>query len=517
MFNQMIKATVCASIIGVSATPMASDKAAVAAAAAAAREFRQAHELQILGDFRDLLSMPNVATNLDDMMTNAVWISAYLARRGFTSDIVSAGGAPYIISELNTPGASKTITIYAHFDGQPVAADRWASPPFTPTLRTGMVEDNAETISWDGLKVPLNPEWRIFGRSAGDDKAPVIALMAALDALDAAGIAPSINIQLILDGEEEAGSSSLEKILARHGERIRADLMLFCDGPMHQSRKRQLVFGVRGAMTVDLTTYGPLRPLHSGHYGNWAPNPTDIMMKLLVSMKDEDGRIIVPGYRDNVVPITDAERKAIAAMPRMDEMLKRDLALGHTEGGGARLEELVMEPAMVVKGFDGGGVGKNASNIIRPTARATLNMRLVANQKPERLMAVLRDYFRTQGFHVVADDPSRETLLAHDKVLKVAGNTAGYPAFKTSLESPEAKKLIAILDAGGSGSTLLTPTMGGSLPIYLFQQALPDMPIVILPVANHDNNQHGKDENLRLQNLWDAIEVYAAVIAGYGQ
>lgn len=341
--------------------------------------------------------------------------------------------------------------------------------------------------------------------------------MAALDALEAAGIAPGVNLQLILDGEEEAGSPSLAKILKRHGDRINADLLLFCDGPMHQSRERQLVFGVRGSMTVDLTTYGPLRPLHSGHYGNWAPNPTDIMMKLLVNMKDENGRIIVPGYRDNVLPITDAERKAIAAMPRMDEMLKRDLALGHVEGGGARLEELIMEPAMVVKGFDGGGVGKNASNIIRPTARATLNMRLVANQKPERLMGVLRDYFRTQGFHVVADDPSRETLLAHNKVLKLTGNTAGYPAFKSSLESQDAKKLIGILDAMGAGRTLLTPTMGGSLPIYLFREALPDMPIIILPVANHDNNQHGKNENLRLQNLWDAIEIYAAVIAGYGK
>lgn len=512
MFKHLISVAAITALTGFGANAYAGDKAVDAA-----REYRQANELKILGDFRELLSMPNVATNLDDMMLNAEWITGYLAKRGFASDIVTAGGAPYILSELKTPGASKTITIYAHFDGQPVAEDRWASPPFTPTLRTGMVEDNPETIRWDDLKAPLNPNWRIFARSAGDDKAPVIALMAALDGLKAKGISPSVNIQLILDGEEEAGSSSLQKILAKHGDRIRADLMLFCDGPMHQSRMRQLVFGVRGTMTVHLTTYGPLRPLHSGHYGNWAPNPTDIMMKLLVGMKDENGRITVPGYNDNVEPITEAERKAIAAMPRMDEKLKQELALSYTEGDGARLEELVMEPAMVVKGFDGGAVGSNASNTIRPTTRATLNMRMVANQQPERLMGVLGDYFQTQGFHVVAEEPSRETLLAHHKVLKVTGNTAGYPAFKTSVDSKDSKKLVAILDGMNSGDTLLTPTLGGSLPIYLFQEALPGMPIIILPIANHDNNQHGKDENLRLQNLWDAIEVYAAVIAGYGK
>jgi len=479
-------------------------------------EFRQANEHQILDDFRSLLKMPNVAKNTEDMMVNANWITSYIGKRGFNSEIVTAGGAPYIIAEKQVPDAKKTILIYAHFDGQPVEPENWASSPFEPTLRDGTIESGGKTVVWPEKNQKFNPNWRIFARSAGDDKAPIIALMAALDALNAAGIQPSVNIKLILDGEEEAGSPSLERILKENSNKLDADLMLFCDGPMHQSRQRQLVFGVRGAMTVDLTTYGPIRPLHSGHYGNWAPNPTDRLMALLVSMKDESGRIIVPNYHDEVIPVTAAETAAIAALPNIGETLAEELALGAVEGGGKRLEELILEPAIIVKGFQAGGVGEQSRNIIMPSAAASLNLRLVKGQTPEGVRKSLINYFVDNGFHIVNADPTPEILKAHKKVLKVDWRPGAYGAFKSDLNSTESRNLISILNSMDGKQTLLTPTMGGSLPIYLFEQEL-DMPIILLPIANHDNNQHGRNENLRLQNLWDAIDIYAAVLSDYGK
>jgi len=479
------------------------------------RAYRAANEARIVNDFREVLALPNISSNLADMERNAEWISAYLAKRGFTTRTVSASRAPYIIAERTSPGAEKTLLVYAHFDGQPVAVDDWASAPFNPVLRDNTVEADGMVIPWPKDKETFDPEWRIFGRSAGDDKAPIIAMMAAFDALDDAGIAPSVNIKLFLDGEEEAGSPSLDQILAEHAGLLDADLMLFCDGPMHQSRQRQLVFGVRGSMTMELTTYGATRPLHSGHYGNWAPNPTDDLVRLLNTLKDDQGNVIVPHYHDEVLPPTDAEIAAIDNMPRVDDTLRKELSLGRTEGMEARIELLMLEPAIVVKGLQGGGVGSQASNVIRPSATASLNVRLVPDQTPDIVRAHLQNHFQSLGFHLVYGDPTAEVLASHERVLKVDAK-GGYPGFRTALDGDQAQHLAKLLDRIDNTRTLLTPTMGGSLPIYLFEQVL-DMPIILLPIANHDNNQHGANENLRIQNLWDAIEIYAVLVAEYGR
>jgi len=463
----------------------------------------------LIDEFRRFLSLPNVSTVRSDMDANAAWIQDYISKRGFTSRVVSAGRAPYVLAEKSVPGATKTLLIYAHFDGQPVEPSNWATPPFEPTLKVeGAVKP------WTYLKAASpEPDWRVYARSAGDDKAPVIALMHAIDALDEAGITPGVNLKLFLDGEEEFGSPTLAAILEAEAASLDAELMLFCDGPMHQSGRRQLVFGVRGDIGVHLTAYGPARPLHSGHYGNWAPHPTDALMRLLATLKDMQGNILVPGYLDEVTPITEAEAAAIAAMPRVDAQLQDDLALGRVEGGGHRLETLIMQPAINIVGFQAGGVGTQARNIIVPTAEASLDLRLVKGQTIATIRRTLEAHFEEQGFLVLDREPTLEERRAHPGVLRVEWD-GGYPAYRSSLESPEAQRLAQILETHEGAAPLLTPTMGGSLPIHVFDKAL-DMPIVLLPIANHDNNQHGRDENLRLGNLLDAVGVYAALLARY--
>lgn len=463
----------------------------------------------MITEFREFLALPNVSTRPADMAVNADWIQSYIARRGFSSRVVSAGGAPYLLAEKTVPGATRTVLIYAHFDGQPVDAANWSTPPFEPTLKAA-----GDVVDWALVEAaPPDPTWRIHARSAGDDKAPVIALMHALDALDAAGVEPGVNIKLFLDGEEEFGSPTLAGILEAHAEDLNADLMLFCDGPMHQSGRRQLVFGVRGDIGVHLTVYGPARPLHSGHYGNWAPHPTDALLRLLATLKDIDGNILVPGYLDPVAPMTEAEAAAIAAMPPVDAQLRDELALGRVEGGGRRLEELIMQPAINIVGFQAGGIGEQARNIILPTASASLDLRLVKGQTIEHVRRSLEAHIREQGFHIVYSEPTHEERRARPAVIRLDWD-GGYPAYRTDLDGPEARRLASILADYEGQAPLLTPTMGGSLPIHLFDQAL-DMPIVLLPIANHDNNQHGRDENLRLGNLFDAVGVYAAVLANY--
>lgn len=478
-----------------------------------AKAFHEQQQRQILSDFVDLLRLPNVADQQANMMANAVHISRYVEQRGFHARTVTAGGAPYIVAERSGTEGAPSVLIYAHFDGQPVIPDDWASPPFEPTLWTavpgtpGAAPLNA---SLDQI-AQFDPEWRLVARSAGDDKAPVIALMAAIDALEQAGAMPDITIKLILDGEEERGSPTLAGILDQVKDDLAADVMLFCDGPMHQSRRRQLVLGVRGSMTVDVKTFGANRPLHSGHYGNWSPNPSETLMRVLLSLKDEHGMPVVDGFADDVTPVSPLEHDAIARMPAIDAQLKQELGLGANEQADERIEAAIMRPAIVVRGVYGGGVGAQGRNIIEPEASASLNIRLVPGQTPERVADQLKRHVEAQGFTVSDQGPAAHS--AREQHVQMAVRPGGYRAFRTPIDDPIVTRLKTILDRLDDDETLITPTMGGSLPIYRFEDEL-DMPIVILPVANHDNNQHGRNENLRLKNLFDAVEMYAEILTG---
>jgi acetylornithine deacetylase/succinyl-diaminopimelate desuccinylase-like protein len=477
--------------------------------------YRRDHAAEILQDFVDLLSIRNVATHLPDMERNADYIIGLLQPRGFETQRLSAGGAPYIYAELNTPGASETILIYAHFDGQPVQEENWVYPPFSPTLLDGPIQAGAQTIDIKSVSGSFHPEWRLYARSAGDDKMPIVALVHTLDALAANGIELSVNLKLLLDGEEEQGSPTIARIIEENASLFDADLLLFCDGPMHQSRQTQIVFGVRGSTTIDITTYGATRPLHSGHYGNWAPNPAMQLTHLLASMRDDSGRILVEGYYDDVVPLSELERDAIADMPDVSELLKDELAIHKPEGRGKRLEELIAMPALNVRGIQAGGVGEKGRNIVLSSATTSLDLRLVPNQTPERAVTLIEEHLHTQGFHVVYEDPDDDTLRAHEKVAKLDRHDAGYPALRTPLDHPMALRLTVLMRLIAP-DLIVTPTMGGSLPLHEFGSRL-TAPIIILPLANHDNNQHAENENIRLKNFWDAMQVYGAVLASFGE
>ena len=476
-------------------------------------DYRQRNEAEILTEFAGLLSLPNVATDLADMHENAAHIVELLERRGLETRVLEAGGAPYVFAELSVPGATETVMIYAHFDGQPVQEENWAYPPFEPTLLDAPLHEGGVPIEIGSVEGLHDPESRLYARSAGDDKMPVVALMRTLDAMREHGIPLSVNIKVLFDGEEEIGSPTAGKLVEENAELFESDLLLFCDGPMHQSRRTQLVYGVRGDVTVDITTYGATRPLHSGHYGNWAPNPVMQLTHLLTSMRDETGHILIDGYYDDVTPLGELERAAIAAMPDVTDLLKEELSVHTPEGDGRRIEELVALPALNARGIVAGGVGDKGRNIVLSTATASLDLRLVPAQTVDGVKRRLEAHIRSQGFHVVYEEPAAELLRENAKVARVEWG-GGYPALRTPMDEPVAQRLAKLLREVGP-DLILTPNMGGSLPLFEFGDRL-DAPIIILPLANHDNNQHAENENIRLQNFWEAMQVYGVVLAGLG-
>jgi acetylornithine deacetylase/succinyl-diaminopimelate desuccinylase-like protein len=303
-------------------------------------------------------------------------------------------------------------------------------------------------------------------------------------------------------------------VLERERTRLSADAWLFCDGPVHQTRRPQLAFGARGVIDLEVTLYGPSRSLHSGHYGNWAPNPAAELAHLVTRLRDEEGRILVGDFYDEVRPPSEAEKRALSRAPYTEELLRHELSLGRTEGKGARLEERILLPALNVRGVQAGSVGEKAQNAIPVEARLSIDFRLVPDQTPEKVRERVEAHLRGLGYAVVHETPSPEARWAAKRLVKLAWG-AGYPAYRADLDSPFARALLKTLERAAGGPVVVLPTLGGSLPLHVFAETL-NAPLVVLPIANHDNNQHAADENLRLQNLRDGIAMYAEVLAGLG-
>jgi acetylornithine deacetylase/succinyl-diaminopimelate desuccinylase-like protein len=484
----------------------------------AARTYRAAHEPEILREFTELLAIPNLASDNTNIRRNANRLIEMLGRRGVTARLLELEGSPpAVLGELNTPGAARTLVLYAHYDGQPVDPSQWTTPPWIPTLRNKSLTEGGLPISLpkEGDS-PISGEARLYARSSGDDKASIIAMLTALDALAAAKIRPSVNLKFFFEGEEEAGSPHLQKMLERHRDALHGDAWLFCDGPTHQSGQQQVQLGVRGITGLDLTVYGPTRPLHSGHYGNWAPNPGAMIANLIASMRDEDGRIRIAHFYDDVRPISAGEKKAINAIPPVDVELRRSLGLAHTEAKDAPLAERIMLPALNVRGIQVGAIGDQAANVISTEARASFDFRLVPNQTPAKVRELVNAHLMRQGYFVTADSVTMAVRLAHRKIVRVRWSAGGYQASRAPMDEPFARAVVRAVGDGLGKQPLLLPTMGGSGPLYLFEQVL-HTPIIILPIANFDDNQHAANENLRVQNLRDGIEVYAGLIGRLGE
>ncbi len=469
------------------------------------RAYIAQHHREILREFQDFLAIPNLATDAPNIDKNANALVTMLEKRGFKTQLLRVENAPpAVLGVLPADPSRRTVTFYAHYDGQPVNKADWKQDPWQPTL----VGKNGGAANID------DPDTRLYGRSSGDDKNSILELLAAVDALQAAHVTPSVNLRFFFEGEEEAGSPHLGKILSRYASQLDTDLWVICDGPTNQNGWPQLVFGSRGVVTAQITAFGANRPLHSGHYGNWSPNPIVELAHLISKLRTTDAEITIPHFYDPVRPLTPSEKAAVRNIPNVDQQLKTEFALGRTESHAA-LAEQIMKPGLNLDRIEGGGNGPNPPNAIPSLATAYIDFRLVPDQTPEVVRKLLEDDLRQLGYFVTNQPPSAEERAQHERVLQVVWG-AGYPPQRTSMEAPVSQAFIAATKTVTGDQLALLPTLGGSTPSFEFEQQF-KKPVIGVPTANYDNNQHAANENLKLKNLWDGIALFAGIYANLGK
>jgi acetylornithine deacetylase/succinyl-diaminopimelate desuccinylase-like protein len=477
----------------------------------------QKHVQENIQEFFDMLALPNDATSAGDIRGNADFIETAFRRRGFATAQLADNGRPLVFAEFGrkVPGA-KTILFYMHFDGQPVVPQQWAQKsPWTATLKVH--DDSGKWHDIDREKLTtgaLDPDARLFARSASDDKGPIMMFLDAFDTLADVGLAPAMNVKVLLDSQEEKGSPNIAAVARANRERLKADALVINDGPLHESGERTIMFGNRGSASARLTVYGPKSPLHSGHYGNFAPNPAERLAALIASMKDADGRVLVRGYYDSV-KLTDAERRILAEVPDDEKAIMRRIGIAKREAIGANLQEALQYPSLTVRGMAAASTGDKAANIIPHQAVAEIGVRTTPGAPPDDLFAAIEAHIRAQGYYLATGEPTDEERAAHDRIAsftRLDGSRAAFTPLDAAIGQWAQAALAKTFAKGGVPANVVRiRMMGATVPTEALVEAL-DIPFVIVPMVHNDNNQHSFDENLRIGHLLSGTRAFTGLL-----
>ena len=469
--------------------------------------------------YRELLTLPNDANHPEDILRLLEWLEAAFEEFGFDTERLDMPGSDALLATREARGADRTVLIYLQADGQPVDPATWfQESPWTPTLKArrpgaNSVDGNPddwETLEWERLYGERDPEWRMFARSASDSKGPIAKFLAALAILDEAGVEPDFNMKVIIDTEEEMGSPHLAAAIERFREQLEADMLVIFDGPPHASGKPTLTFGARGIATVTLTAYGPRVAQHSGHWGNYVPNPVFRLADVLASAKDDDGRVTIPGFYDGVT-IDEETRAILGAVPDDVEALHERMGISRPDRVGGSPQEAVQYPSLNVRGMRAAWVGSESRTIVPPEAVAEIDIRLVRESDPERLIGLLRDHVESRGFHVISGRaPTEDERARHAKIMRL-DSSVSYAAFRTDFDSEPGRWLTAALERLFGETPIRVRTSGGSIPISPFVTTL-GIPAVTVPTVNPDNNQHSPNENLRVFDFERGIRIIATIL-----
>ncbi|MGF1606849.1 MAG: M20/M25/M40 family metallo-hydrolase [Rhodothalassiaceae bacterium] len=474
------------------------------------RQAAEAAAPDALALFRSYLRLPNDSHKPEQIAPLAVWVEQAFQARGFTTKRLAEPDNPLILAERQSPGATRTALIYLQADGQPVDPAAWnQDSPFEPVLKRKTAA-GWQPISWDRLNGTYDPDWRIFARSASDSKGPNIQFLTALDILQARGITPDFHLKVVIDTEEELGSPHLPQAVADHRDALAADFLYIFDGPPHPSGRPTLTFGARGIATVTLTTYGPKLPQHSGHYGNYAPNPAFHLARILASMKSADGRVTIPGYYDGITLDEDV-RSVLEAVPDDEPAIRAALGFKTPDAVADSLQAARQFPSLNIRGLKSAWVGAEVRTVIPATAVAELDIRLVKESDPQRLIGLVRDHIDGLGYHVLDHAPDAAERAAHAHLVQMQSRIA-YPAYRSPMDSLAGRTARAALTHLNGTEPILIRTSGGSIPISPFVETLA-IPAVSVPTVNQDNNQHSPNENIRLGNFIDGIATILAVLA----
>jgi acetylornithine deacetylase/succinyl-diaminopimelate desuccinylase-like protein len=462
--------------------------------------------------FREYLGLPNDAHFAEDIDRLLRWLDVALTERGFTTERLPTSGHDLLFAERRVANPAATVLVYLQADGQPVDLSAWQQEsPYRAELKQDDGTGTFRAISWSRLQDGLDHDWRIYARSAADSKGPNIQFLLALDLMAQAGAEPDYNLKVIIDTMEEMGSPVLPAAIEQYSEKLSADMLIIFDGPPHYSGRPSLKFGARGFAGFTLTTYGPRVPQHSGHYGNYAPNPGIRLAQILASMKDERGRVTIPGFYDGI-EIDDATQRILDAVPDDEVEIMRRLGIAATDDVAGSLQEAVQWPSLNVRGLESGWVGEEARTIVPATAVAEVDVRLVPETDGWRLLEMIRDHIESLGYHVFENrDPTEDERQTYDRLARFDARV-DYAAFRTAFDSEPGRWLSAGFVNLFGEEPVKIRTSGGSIPISPFVSTL-GIPAVTVPTVNPDNNQHSPNENIRLGSFLEGIAIAAAVLS----
>lgn len=427
----------------------------------------------------DYVRHPSISAHDIGMRKVAGLLVDHLQGLGFQAGLIETPGHPFVLGTAQVDPAKPTVLLYGHYDVQPPdPLDAWISPPFEPELRDG----------------------RIWARGIGDNKGQHFAQLLAIEThLKVNGTLPC-NIIFLLEGEEEIGSPQIADFIRRNADRLQADLVVTSDGPLHESGAPVIVFGVRGVALFDLVARGAARDVHSGNFGGVVPNPIWTLVQLLATMKDPEGNITVEGLTENIIPPTDLERETIARLPQDEAAVCTDLNLTELDGPKDRpyWDRLMFHPTLTINGFSGGYDGPGSKTVLPNAAIAKCDVRLVEPLTPDYV-------FERIEAHVARHAPDVE-VVRHSGML---------PS-KTPLDNPYARVIADAIRAARGVEPLMYPTVGGSLPDYVFTKIL-GKPAFVVPYANADEANHAPNENLEVVRFIDGIKTGAALLAELGK
>jgi acetylornithine deacetylase/succinyl-diaminopimelate desuccinylase-like protein len=469
-------------------------------------------------EFYELHSLPNDAHFPADIEKNVQWCESAFTKRGFTTQRLNTETVPLLLAERKVANATKTVLIYLQIDGQPVDPSKWEQEsPWKPTLKekdaglpAGEAGGKWNALPFEKLKSgTIDRDWRIFVRSASDAKGPAMAFLASLDALNELKAEPNFNMKVIMDFEEELGSPHLPAAVSQYKNELAADRLIIFDGPRHVSNQPTLSFGARGICEITLTVFGPRTPMHSGNYGNYTPNPALRLAQLLASMKDDEGRVTIPGFYDGIV-LSEDEKKILAKVPDNENEIKKFLGIASPDKIGSNFQESLQYPTLNIRGLDALYVGEQARTLIPAKAVAEIDIRLVPSSDPKKLIALVKKQVEEKGYYVIDREPTEEERLKYPRIVSFTSSIS-YLAFQTPFDSDCGKWLSKAMHAAFGKEPIKIRTAGGSIPISPFVITL-GIPAVAVPTVNADNNQHAENENIRVGNYIDAVKTFLAIM-----
>ena len=435
--------------------------------------FIEENRQRYLDELFSLLRIPSISTRNQGIVDCAEMLAGMVEQAGVPARIFQTERHPVVFGELRSPGASKTLLIYGHYDVQPPEPlEPWDSAPFEPEIRDG----------------------RIYGRGTADDKGQLFAHLKAVEALLKVFGKTSSNVLFLFEGEEEISSPNLLPFIEAHREMLAADACLVSDAPRHESGRPTLLCGVKGMLYVELRARGANQDLHSMKAAT-VPSPAWKLVRALNHIKDAGDRVRIPGFYDAVRPPSEAELGAAATVPPEAAKVRRQLEVANLLGGDdAYYHNLFFSPTCNIAGIQAGYTGEGAKTVLPSSAFAKIDMRLVPDQRPEEVLAQLRSHLDSGGFGDIE-------IVEHGRLM---------PS-RTPVDHPYIKMVAgAAKDATGE-EPVIFPSMGGSGPDYLFTGVL-GLPSVWLPLSPHDSNNHAPNENILLEDFFDGIKIGATII-----